>query len=561
MAKKRNWVDLIFVGVFALFAFIYFWGRWNGLTPFTQLWTDGGVVASYAAALDHPGYFLGDPLLGSTQDLHYYMAAHIPIIRMLSGIVGDYGTAYIILLGPMIFIQLVGFYILGRRIFGSRFWAFLLSALSLVTIFWGASDYWGLFPDPQPRFLFQAFFPYLMILSFSWQTKPYRWPLLMIAAGLMLYLHPVSGPVVGFMVWVGLFTYKPVEWKWPKYFAYLFVLGLVFVIITAPFWSTYLFNHHGKPVPDYADALAFYHSSFDAIMNTPRVFSVYLQGLWQYGLLIPSLIGLVIAQRFSRIREAFVLIIVWLAACLFISALVPWVEHVIEARMEILPIQIDLVRGLRYTIPLLLIISLWPFVLLSQYLAMQPNKFVSLVSPIFSLLLSLGFAINAAYLMPQRGYVFLFYPQIAFECWAKRQIVCPSAYQKNTVDVLAFIRENTPKESRFLSIPEARLQEEVRYIALHPIQLSSNDSARVFYSDIDLALQLAAKEREWARIASQTSSKDQIDGFVALACDVGADYLLADKDLPVKRFQSFRNLEIVYANNSFTVLKILSCDY
>jgi hypothetical protein len=42
---------------------------------------------------------------------------------------------------------------------------------------------------------------------------------------------------------------------------------------------------------------------------------------------------------------------------------------------------------------------------------------------------------------------------------------------------------------------------------------------------------------------------------------VGADYLLADKDLPVKRFQSFRNLEIVYANNSFTVLKILSCDY
>ena len=186
---------------------------------------DGGNIASYAAALDHPGWFSSDPVLGNSNNIGIYATIHIPLIRLLDRLTGDYGLAYTWLVFPETFLQLLGFYILGRVLFKNRSWAFLLAFLTaMMVINIGLGEIWGVWRDALPRVTFQSLLPFLLALVLVWKDRPGRWPWLMIIGGLLVYVHPISAPAWGFAIWLSLWLLHPKGWNWKR--RILVMLGL-----------------------------------------------------------------------------------------------------------------------------------------------------------------------------------------------------------------------------------------------------------------------------------------------------------------------------------------------
>ncbi|MGH2395803.1 MAG: hypothetical protein ACRDFW_02205, partial [bacterium] len=98
---------------------------------------------SFAVARDHPEFFSGDSVLGDSRNVSVYPTIHIPIIRGLARVTGDYGMAFISLLGVHVFLQALGFYLLGLVIFQSRYWGALLAVLTLMPVYITLPEFWG----------------------------------------------------------------------------------------------------------------------------------------------------------------------------------------------------------------------------------------------------------------------------------------------------------------------------------------------------------------------------------------------------------------------------------
>ena len=244
--KKINRWDLAFTLVFLAFAGVYFLGRLQANYPIVILTGDGGNIASYAAALDHPGWFQADPALGNSSNIGIYATIHIPLIRALYRLTGDYGLAYAWLVLPQTFLQLLGFYILGLVIFKNRFWAFMLAFLTAMTVInIGLGEIWGVWQDALPRVTFQSLLPFLLALTLVWKDRPGRWPWLMLFAGLLVYVHPISAPAWGLAIWLSLWLLQPKGWSWKRRSLVMLGLGFLFLLVLTPYALNYL-SYRGR---------------------------------------------------------------------------------------------------------------------------------------------------------------------------------------------------------------------------------------------------------------------------------------------------------------------------
>ncbi len=234
------WDMLAFVS-FILMGAWYCLARLEANYPTVILSGDGGNIASYAAAQDHPDWFISDPALGEANNTGIYATIHIPFIRFFQPFVGDYGLAYTLLVFPNTTLQLLGFYFLGRVLFKNRLWAYLLSFITaMVVINIGLGEIWGVWRDALPRVTFQALLPFLLACSLLWKDNPRYWPLLMVFSGLLVYVHPISAPAWGLAIWMGLWLCNPKKWTWKKRILGMLGLGILFLVVMLPFILNYL---------------------------------------------------------------------------------------------------------------------------------------------------------------------------------------------------------------------------------------------------------------------------------------------------------------------------------
>ncbi len=75
--------DYLFAAIFAVFAVVYFYDVFRGDSPYVHLKADASSLASFAAAMDHPGLFAGDAILDDPRHFDYYPTIHVPAIAML----------------------------------------------------------------------------------------------------------------------------------------------------------------------------------------------------------------------------------------------------------------------------------------------------------------------------------------------------------------------------------------------------------------------------------------------------------------------------------------------
>ncbi len=498
--------DGFIVLFFFLLSVLFFLGRWNGLSPFSDLHSDAAYLSAYAASLDHPEAFAEDSLFNSPGNFGYYTSLQVPIIRLLTIFTGGYGLSYILLMIPYVFIQLTGFYFLGKLVYKSRFFSLLLGLTTILIIYTQAGDYWGIWYDPQPRMMFQAFFPWLLLLVFLSLSKPrLRW-LVMIATALLIYVHPVSTPAIAFSAWLGYLVFKPAGISWKHHLLNQFLYAFIFVLITIPFVYQYSNNRDFTSVSsiNYEEATAFLERTFPSTFQIRFTFSRFLYTGLTYSLIPIAYLGSALVFRHPGERQRLGLILLWIAGILIISVGLSTFEMFIESKLHQLPIFLDLIRGLRYVIPLLEILVFWPLAL--SWNNSETASGLGNLRRIGSAGLAICIIVVFSLMFPKTytdqfpGFRFPNYRLQTLECLINGKIVCPGQEKKDESEIIEYIRSNVEKNTAVISIPPLYLGGAVRFQALHPVAFDPNDLTRLAPGNISLAMNMEKELKEWSKI-------------------------------------------------------------
>ena len=547
-ARINRW-DMLATAAFLLFAIIYFLGRLQGNYPVVILTGDAGNIASYAAAQDHPDWFKIDPALGDSNNTGVYATIHIPLIRALERVTGDYGLAYVWLLLPQTFLQLLGFYIFGRVLFKNRFWAFLLAFLTaMMVINIGLGEIWGVWRDALPRTTFQALLPYLLALVLVWKDRPRRWPWLMVFAGLLVFVHPISAPAWGFAIWLSLWLLHPHSWNWRRRILVMLGLGAVFLAAITPFALNYLSYQVRGQAADYDTVMGILVAYSPAnLFNIPAAFGDFLLNMTG-SLLIPvGLIGFVVTWLLKKQDRTDVkLALLWTAGLVITSLAVPFVEQIIERQLHILPLETELLRGIRYFVPLLLIFWLWPLVELAPRLANPQARRAAF---------GVGILLFAFWAGTNRPDVRAMGNAVA--CLARAHLVCET--DRPVDDLITALRTETqPGEGVFFfnADPSTTSQTlSVRYAALRPLVHSTRDSGILGYANRPALPAWLAVTRQVEAIQGMTDPQARLTKLVPLAEGLHARYLVIDFPIQPQMLAGLP-VRVLMQNEGFTLFAL-----
>ncbi|HMK34948.1 MAG TPA: hypothetical protein VK463_07780 [Desulfomonilaceae bacterium] len=541
-------IDIIVMILFALFSVLTFLGRWKGVVPFVFLGSDAGIVASFVAAYDNPGLFLHDVLLSDFANFKYYLAIHPVLIHFVKKIVGDYGTAYISLLFFTTFLQAVGFYILGRVLFGNRYWAVLFSIMGLAPIALPVREFWGVYDDPLPRSLFHAMLPYLLAATLKFRRSPAAWPWLMAMAGVSFYAHPVSAPPWAFALWLGMWLFLPDNWNVWKRFGYMFLTGMAFVIVVSP-WLVNFLSVHKNAVSQTVS----YHDVIDIIGNRVgyELLSVrFALNMWRDRLTSWPLgwytawavgCGIWLGWVFPKQRQELKLIGVWSAAILLVSVGATYVEETICRVYGLRRFQMDAIRGCKYLMPLILALDLWPLALASR------QSFVGIVR---GSCMILGVLLVTVWVCVHPPVYFL----DSVSSLASGSLVPPVTRVETAVrEAVAAVARVTPVGSRIFPLA---LPLEIRYSALRPVAYAYKDGG--IFADTNLGALL-----EWEKVRKELegitngkgSGATKLSELVSLSRATHASYLFTDFPVSPTLVQGTGS-SVVWSNESFALIKI-----
>ncbi len=544
----NHW-DWLAVLTFLTFAVVYFLGRLQGNYPVVVLTGDGGNVASYAAALDHPGWFQADPALGASNNIGIYATIHIPLIRALNHLTGDYGLAYAWLVLPQTFLQLLGFYILGRVLFKQRFWAFLLAFLTAMTVInIGLGEIWGVWQDALPRVTFQSLLPFLLALTLIWKDRPGRWPWLMLFAGLLVYVHPVSAPAWGLAVWLSLWLLQPKGWTWQRRILVMLGLGVLFVVALTPFAIKYLSYRGRDQAADYNTVMTILQTYSPAnLLNVPAAMGSFLWNMTRSLLLPVAVVGFAATWLLKKNdRTPVKVVLLWMAGLFITSVLIPFAEQMIEQHFRILPLETELVRCIRYFVPLLLLFWVWP---LAEWTPRLTNLRARGAAIALGILL---FGFWGATNRPAVRDIFQ-----TFVCFTKARLVCTAPSPLNEL-ILTLRTETQPGQGVLVFNEDTAFVSQslsVRYAALRPLVYTLRDSGILGYSNRSALPGWLVTTKQMDTLRAMTDPQKRLAGLVPLADRLGAIYLVVDfmvtpgmlTDLPVS---------VVMQNDGYILLKL-----
>jgi hypothetical protein len=547
--KKVNRWDWLCGLIFLAFACIYFLGRLQGNYPVVILTGDGGNIASYAAALDHPDWFRDDPALGDSNNIGIYATLQIPLIRLLNHLTMDYGQAYAWLLLPQTFLQLLGFYILGRVLFKNRFWAFMLAFLTAMTVInVGLGEIWGVWQDALPRVTFQSLLPFLLALTLIWKDRPQRWPWLMIFAGLLVYAHPISAPAWGLAIWLSLWLLQPKGWSWQRRILVMLGLGLLFLLTLTPFAINYLSYRGRDQAADYNTVMAILQAYSPAnLLNVPAALGSFLWNMTRNLLLPVALAGFTatwLLKKDDRIPVRVVLL--WMAGIFIASVLIPFAERTIEQRFHMLPLETELVRCIRYFVPLMLLFWIWP---LAECTA-RPIATLARRAAIVLGILLLGFwgATNR----PEVRDIFK-----TFTCFAKARLVCAETRPLDELiltlrastrpgEGVLFFNQDTAYTSQTLSI---------RYEAVRPMVYTTRDSGLMSYANRSALPAWMEITRQWEDLRGVSDPQERLKGLISLADGLKAEYLVVDFETTPDYLASLP-VKVMLHNDGYTLMQL-----
>ena len=519
----------IFCG-FTVFALLYFAGRYQGVQPYIFLGSDAGNIASFAAALEYPEYFASDALLQDPGNFRHYATFHVPLWGYLEKLLGDFGLAALSLLVPHIVLHGFGYYLLGREILRSRIWALIFSLATFFLHPLPLATFWGLYKDPIPRVGFQALLPYLLLLAFRWRMQPGKWPLVFILIGIGMYVHPVSAPAWALALWCSMFVCQPSEWSILKRTQVMVSLGVLYLIVSAPFLYIYL-NNHAHGLSDQYDlvfkamsarmAPGFMDVQYAVSAFCTKLFNEY-PSIW----LSPVLFTLFFLFDKSQRRDL-VFFLFWVLGIAAAAIGIPFIEHSLAKANNSIPTQVDLIRNQRYFLPLSVLLCCWSLSGLSERLELCCSR-QSLRRLIRTSFVCLSCAVFWANInLPPR------YVHPAALAWQNGSFYPPrSRVVSKMMEYLNWLKTQTAADASFLPIGKSIPVLSYRYAARRSLSFAHKDGGAFAYANHAALL-------EWFKVKQKIDDASEIKeislktlAYLEIAKELRTDYLVLDYELP-----------------------------
>jgi hypothetical protein len=338
----------------------------------------------------------------------------------------------------------------------------------------------------------------------------------------------------------------PAGWSWLRRVGLMLGLGLVFLIVITPFAVNYLrYYQHGAP-GNFDQIWAILAAHFS--VEIPQKLGEFLGILWSQGLLVWGLAGFGLAWLFCKQdRPALRLALVWLGGILLVSGLVPLVEYQVEKAFYLLPFETELVRGVRYSVPILLVFGLWP---LARLNLRWPQRSVKVGAAVAGLLLV-------------SGWVAIHPPQInalsqSLQCFGEGQLVCSP---ERMVDMFLVAVQKTPRGACIF--PFAQSSESsapmqiIRYTGLRPITFSNQDTGLLGYANPAALLRWNEISNEINRLSDQKDPTVLLSGAIHLAKVTGASYLALDY-APDLALLASQPVTLLYRSRDYSLLDLHS---
>jgi hypothetical protein len=380
---------------------------------------------------------------------------------------------------------------------------------------------------------------------------------ILLLAGLLVWVHPVSAPAWGFALWLGLWLRHPADWGWRRRVRVMLGLGGLFLAALSPFALNYLAHRQPGGQVSYAEGMAVIQAIYperlgDALMNFARL-------LWSEGL-AAGLAGLGLTLFLAKKRDTHLpLVLAWLAGILLVAVGVTGVERAVESALQILPLQTELVRALRYLAPLLLLFCLWPLALwdrgspgngassspATHPFALSAARFNHWLPRLAGLLLVSGWLV--AHPLTNK------LPLVA-ECLQQGALVCSPDRQE---DEALFALQQTPRGTAVLAYNHEPEHEAVmmstRYLAMRPLVFAASDI--FLYSHPDVLERWLTINAEIQRIRATRDPDRRLDALLDLACATGAGVIWIDFDVN-EAYLATLPVERLYLSQKYAVLRV-----
>ena len=562
--QKRRF-DLINISIFIIIAIAFSTGLiGNHFREYIFLNSDAANISSFAAALDQPEFFQKDPLLSNPANFNFYYTLHIPLIRLLGQWTGNYGSGFAVLIFPFVLLHLIGYYLLGNVFFKNKFWSLLFSLMVMVPVPLNLGEAWGLMHDVVPRFLFQALLPFLLTLVLHYGRRACHWPWLLALTGCFVYIHPVSFPVWAVAVVLSLWVLGDQPWR--EKVSSLFFSGIVLGLVILPFVINYLSSTEFgsrdlanynfilnimriRFIPGFLDL----NTGFQGFINT--AITSHWVNLLVWGIFI--FIVIVCALRIQRVScdlYAMILIVWWLSV-LLVSVIIPLMDHMITAMLERFPLEVDLIRGLRYAIPLVLL-SCFYFLLRIHdgHIKLRGNKEI----PFRPLVTIIGIIIFILWATRYNLFENQAFVQTA-NCWGEGQLTCDVPDEElvdQRINVLNAIKELTPQDAGILGTDFSDLA--IRYYTQRSLIYSYKDGGAFIYANHKNLMQWYEQFELMNEI--EKSKQDRglfLEGLIDFAQLNQGDFILLHKEESWLDNYLPGGVELIYSNPTYELLKIM----
>ena len=499
---------------------------WRGQYPFPHLGGDSSDIASFAAAWLHPDKFVTDPTLGRVEIFGTYATIHIPLLIGLNYIFADFGTSVMILLVPALFTQAIGFHLLGLYLFGSRFPAILLALLSFGTVSL-TLDYYGTYIEPQPRLLFLSLFPYVLLYLFRNADRPSMWVVAFAALGLLMYVHPVSTPTVALACWMAMWALHPKDMPISSRLRWMLTAGFTFLLVVAPFMVIYLSTRAYGTVENY-QLFAKIHLQFGLEFNDYKRYLADVLTRWETRILLPAwgVLGFLAVYILApKARQYCAFFIIWTLTIIAGSVGITAIEQFISQITQTRPVEIDLIRNIRYVCLPLILFGVWGS-WLSATTALPGQKGV--IAAAMICLVWLGF--NRPGSIPFRA---------TLNCISQGGFFCKPQKWIQDKAALDFIK-NLPNGARVLPIIDYTRRPfslAIRYYAMKPLAWTYQDGVSALgYSDFNALERWWTVYRQLQKAKSITDHRARSKTLFKIAENLKTDVIASEIILDNKSF-------------------------
>ena len=520
--SSLNWNRLDFVAIcfFLLLALScsFFW--WQGYLPFPFLGGDAALQASYVAASRYPEAFVNDPVLYAARNYSFYRIIHLDLLLFLEPIFGDFGTSYLALLAPGTFIQLFGFYLLGRYLFENKLYAFLLAVVSIGKLDL-VIDYWGTYPDFEPRILYQVFLPFVLSAIINFGPKPSAWPWLLAWQGLLVWIHPPSAPPFALATLFGLFCYKPASWSIGRCVVWAIFSGFIFLAVCSPYILSFSDDRPHEKVENYNEIIAIYRSFLGRYyLDVVQHILLFTEGKsFRYFLIPWSILGAVCAYKYAgehKQRDVNFMIVTLLSLAV-IAPGVALADQIYSEMTQNLPLFYDMIRSFRLTVPIMLMLGIW-----GVGLWMQRHGSSSAIVAL-SLISFIWLGINRPGSIPFRS---------STKCFLQGQILCENSHRQAVFSALEFLRNEVPFGTLILPILNGpnniNFVQAIRYYALKPVVYSYKDGNTILYNNHDMLPNWLERRSAIAKINNGDLDEKNMRSIRRLAQKNGAGIIVMD---------------------------------